>query len=62
MQDEVSEVRPEPSVLMRCRQQMDRQTVAYQPAVTLIELLVTGSGIVLEDRGPRCGSRVSCST
>lgn len=44
MKPEVSEVRLDGAVLARCQQQMNRQLVSYQPALTLIELLLAGCG------------------
>jgi 5-methylcytosine-specific restriction enzyme subunit McrC len=49
LKPEVSEVRLDGPVLARCRQQMNRQLVSYEPALTLIELLLAGCGTTLHE-------------
>lgn len=42
-------LRLDQSTLQRCRRSMDRRTASYEPALTLIELLVQSMGISLSD-------------
>lgn len=47
----VSEQRLDASLIAEAWRSMDRRTVAYEPALTLIELLLDGQGVSLEEEG-----------
>jgi hypothetical protein len=49
----VSEQRLDASLIAEARRSMDRRMVAYEPALTLIELLLDGQGVSLEEEGSR---------
>lgn len=47
----VSDLRLDSAIIIEARQSLDRRTVAYTPALTLIELLLESKGIALDDGG-----------
>jgi 5-methylcytosine-specific restriction enzyme subunit McrC len=49
----VSEQRLDASLIAEAWRSMDRRTVAYEPALTLIELLLDGGGVALDEEGSR---------
>ena len=57
----VSEQRLDASLIAEARRSMDRRTVAYEPALALIELLLDGQGVALDEEGSRVRLRASSS-
>jgi 5-methylcytosine-specific restriction enzyme subunit McrC len=49
----VSEQRLDASLIAEAWRLVDRRTVAYEPALTLIELLLDGQGVALDEEGSR---------
>jgi len=49
MQDGISPVRLDQETIGRLRRQMTRQTVAYRPSISIIEILVAAQGLSLDD-------------
>lgn len=49
----VSQQRLDPTLIAEAWRAMDRRTVAYAPALTLIELLLDGQGVALDEGGSR---------
>jgi 5-methylcytosine-specific restriction enzyme subunit McrC len=49
----VSEQRLDASLIAEAWRSMDRRTVAYEPALALIELLLEGQGVALDEEGSR---------
>jgi len=54
MQDGISPVRLDQETMTRLGRQMTRQTAAYRPSISIIEILLAAQGLSLEDgeRGP----------
>jgi len=49
MQDGISPVRLDQETIGRLRRQMTRQTAAYRPSISIIEILVAAQGLSLDD-------------
>ena len=49
MQDGISPVRLDQETIIRLRRQMTRQTAAYRPSISIIEILVAAQGLSLDD-------------
>ena len=49
----VNEQRLDASLIAEAWRSMDRRTAAYKPALTLIELLLAGQGVALDEEGSR---------
>src|SRR6266567_9114305 len=49
LEESVSSIRLDFSILKKLHREMDRLTTAYRPAITIIELLLAGEGIALEE-------------
>jgi 5-methylcytosine-specific restriction enzyme subunit McrC len=49
LEENVSSIRLDAQTLTRLHREMDRLTSAYQPAITIIELLLAGEGVSLAD-------------
>lgn len=52
-QDTISPIVLDHHVLVKLRQQMDRLTAAYQPAMTIIDILYHAGGMSLQENQPR---------
>jgi 5-methylcytosine-specific restriction enzyme subunit McrC len=49
LEESVSSIRLDFSILKKLHREMDRLTTAYRPAITIIELLLAGEGIALDE-------------
>jgi 5-methylcytosine-specific restriction enzyme subunit McrC len=49
MQDGISPVRLDQETMIRLRRQMTRQTAAYRPSISIIEILLAAQGLSLDD-------------
>lgn len=53
LQDTVASISLDRQILVKLRQQMNRLTKAYQPAITIIDILYHGGGMALQERQPQ---------
>lgn len=53
MQETVSSIRLTGTTLRKLTQELNRLTVAYEPALVIIKLLLDATGIALDDKAPR---------
>ncbi len=50
LEESMSPIRLDFAVLKKLRREMDRLTTAYRPAISIIEILLAGEGIALDDQ------------